>query len=212
MQSLQFLFEHPDMEMRKEADGSVGVYREEKDSPHKQEEQIFRLVKPYMYDGAGVHCTGIHLELEALEGHRSRVTMVPDLKWLQAEERVYPVIIDPMTETNKTNANIDETYIFSNPNCPEDASLVYAFGSFLVGTSDGHGKIRGLLKFRNLPDIGKGFIIYAAQMYVWQYEYNTYGVETIPILAQEVKKTGHRIQYAGAISRLSMGKFWITKP
>ncbi|MBO5460310.1 MAG: RICIN domain-containing protein [Ruminococcus sp.] len=187
-QPLVFLFTHPGLMMKKEEDGSYGLFciEENEAGEKKDQEAVFHLAKPYMYDAAGVYSQQIELKAEFMDG-KSRITVEPDTEWLMSEERVYPVTIDPMTETSKTRANIEDTYVFSGGTSTDASQSVYAYGSFPVGKSDALGKIRAYLRFRNLPDIGKGSIIYAAMMYIWQYEYSSYGTEKIPLLAYEVK-------------------------
>lgn len=180
-QAIVFRFLHPGMEMKKEEDGSVGIYT-------KEQECIFRLAKPYLYDGEGNYTAKAEFRAEP-EANGCRIEIIPDREWLLAKDRVYPVIIDPMTETSKTKGNIEDTYIFSGGTNNEDPAAVYAYGSFSVGTSTGAGKIRAMLRFRNLPDIGNGSIIYAATMYMWQYQYSSFGTETIPLMAHEVKSS-----------------------
>lgn len=54
----------------------------------------------------------VHYELETdAEQHCSILSVVPDQKWLQDENRVYPVVIDPSAETSKTNRAIDDTFV-----------------------------------------------------------------------------------------------------
>ena len=50
------------------------------------------------------------------------------------------IVIDPMTETSKTKGNIEDTYVFTGGNVPENPGNVYAYGSFVVGRSDELGK------------------------------------------------------------------------
>lgn len=119
----------------------------------------------------------------------SVIKVVPDREWMQDTERVYPIVIDPMTETSKTKGNIEDTYVFTGGNVPENPGNVYAYGSFVVGRSDELGKMRALLRFRDLPDIGKGSIIYGATMYIWQFEYSSYSNPELPLLAYEVKNS-----------------------
>ena len=205
---LTFSFCHPGLEMRKEPDGSLGLYRsaafpeatettgaaeaatskteaeaEEAGETCGAQEPVFRFAKPYMYDEAGNSSHDVTFLMET-DGEESRVTVVPDREWLLAKEREYPVVIDPMTETAKTRANIEDTYIFTGSG--EPAADVYAYGSVVVGWSSTHGKIRSLLRFKDLPAIGNGSIIYAATMYLWQYGYSTFSTPTIPLMAYEV--------------------------
>ena len=95
-------------------------------------------------------------------------------------------MIDPVAETSKNYTSIEDTYVFTGGGVSEDPSKVYAYGSFIAGRLAGDGIARALLKFKNLPDIGNGSIIYAATMYIWQYEYSADKVSKIPLLAQEI--------------------------
>lgn len=182
-QKLSFTISHPGMILVEEEDGSLGLYPED-----ALEERAFQLVKPYMYDSAGASSQNVYLKVE-MQGEKEVISVQADAEWLQAEDRVYPVIIDPMTETSKTRGNIEDTYIFNNPNSAEDPSQVYAYGALVVGQSDIHGSARALLRFKNLPSIGKGSIIYAATMYLWQWDYSSYGIAKIPLLAHEIKNS-----------------------
>ena len=54
----------------------------------------------------------VELLIEAEEGG-CKVTVKAEKEWLLADDRSYPIIIDPMTETSKTKTNIEDTYIFT---------------------------------------------------------------------------------------------------
>lgn len=177
-QELIFHLRYTDMEMKKEEDGSLGLYSEN--------QRIFWFDKPYMYDAKGCVSQEVELLIEAEEGG-CKVTVKAEKEWLLADDRSYPIIIDPMTETSKTKTNIEDTYIFTGgTDSSADPSSVYAYGSFVAGKSTALGNCRSLLRFRNLPDIGKGSILYAATMYLWQYEYSSYGIAKLPLVANEI--------------------------
>ena len=180
-QELIFAFSHPGMEMVKEADGSLSLYRKDK----KEEEAVFHLVRPYMYDANGNVSTNVSFEAVCEDGE-SQVKIKPDQAWLASEERTFPVVIDPMTETVNTRKNIKDTFIFSGGTDSLDQSTAYLMGSFAVGWSSAYGKSRAMIRFQDLPDLGKGTILYAAKMYLWQFYYSSYGATVIPIEAHEV--------------------------
>lgn len=202
---LKFHFKHNGMVMKKESDGSLGLYPED-----QKREAAFKLEKPYMYDQNGEISEHVELLVESGDGE-STLTIVPDSQWLMEESRAYPIVIDPRTETSKTRSNIEDTYIFPGGSKPENADLVYAFGSFLAGYSAENSNNRALLRFKNLPDIGKGSIIYGATMYIWQYQYNTYGVAKLPLLAQEVTKDWTEKTVRWHNQPTVNGRYWITK-
>ena len=179
-QPLVFSFTHPGLVLEQEADGSLGLY------PKTGGERVFLFRKPYLVDDNHIHTPNVEFRVET-EGEQSRVQILPDAAWLADEERAYPVLLDPMTETSKTKSNIEETYVLTGGSNSDDPSAVYSYGSFAVGYSDLNGKMRSYLRFKNLPDIGKGSILYGATLCAWQYRYSTYGTKTIPIEACEVK-------------------------
>ena len=179
-QELTFIFQHPGLTMKTETDGSLGLY--------KDTEKVFWFEKPYMYDNNGCLSTEVVLQAEPF-GEGSKVSVIADKEWLLEEDRAYPAVIDPMTETEKSYSNIEDTYVFSGGAVYENPVKVFGYGSFVVGRSYENGKLRALLRFRNLPDIGKGSILYAAKMYIWQYEYSASVYTKIPLLAQEITGT-----------------------
>ena len=179
-QELTFIFQHPGLTMKTETDGSLGLY--------KDIEKVFWFEKPYMYDNNGCLSTEVVLQAEPF-GEGSKVSVIADKEWLLEEDRAYPVVIDPMTETEKPHSIIEDTYVFSGGKVSENPEKVFSYGSFVVGRSYENGKLRALLRFRNLPDIGKGSILYAAKMYIWQYEYSASVYTKIPLLAQEITGT-----------------------
>lgn len=61
---------------------------------NEDEETVFILTAPFMYDAAGAECTDIEVTLTATDnGYLYR--MIPSIDWLQDATRVYPVVIDP---------------------------------------------------------------------------------------------------------------------
>lgn len=130
-QELIFHLRYTDMEMKKEEDGSLGLYSEN--------QRIFWFDKPYMYDAKGCVSQEVELLIEAEEGG-CKVTVKAEKEWLLADDRSYPIIIDPMTETSKTKTNIEDTYIFTGgTDSSADPSSVYAYGSFVAGKSTALG-------------------------------------------------------------------------
>ena len=66
---------------------------------------------PYMYDDIYEISYDIEMNLVATdEGYD--ITIFPDQDWLNSEERVYPIVIDPTVRTNTTKSNFSDTYIY----------------------------------------------------------------------------------------------------
>ena len=82
-QELIFHLRYTDMEMKKEEDGSLGLYSEN--------QRIFWFDKPYMYDAKGCVSQEVELLIEAEEGG-CKVTVKAEKEWLLADDRSYPII------------------------------------------------------------------------------------------------------------------------
>ena len=65
-------------------------------------EEVFCLSAPYMKDGEGKRSEKIALSLEEGKNKECLVTLIPDREWLEAPERVYPVVVDPVSYTHLT--------------------------------------------------------------------------------------------------------------
>lgn len=172
--SLQF----PGMMIVIREDGGIDLIDEE------TEEVFYYFAPPCMYDAAGNYSEQVHYELETdAEQHCSILSVVPDQKWLQDENRVYPVVIDPSAETSKTNRAIDDTFVREKG---PDSAVVASYGSFTVGHNREYGKCRSFLKFTSLPAMEPGAVIYDAKIYVWQYRYSSDSNQPFFITAHKV--------------------------
>lgn len=172
--SLQF----PGMMIVIREDGGIDLIDEE------TEEVFYYFAPPCMYDAAGNYSEQVHYELETdAEQHCSILNVVPDQKWLQDENRVYPVVIDPSAETSKTNKAIDDTFVREKS---PDSAVVASYGSFTVGHNREYGKCRSFLKFTSLPAMEPGAVIYDAKIYVWQYRYSSDSNQPFFITAHKV--------------------------
>lgn len=172
--SLQF----PGMMIVIREDGGIDLIDEE------TEEVFYYFAPPCMYDAAGNYSEQVHYELETdAEQHCSILSVVPDQKWLQDENRVYPVVIDPSAETSKTNRAIDDTFVREKS---PDSAVVASYGSFTVGHNREYGKCRSFLKFTSLPAMEPGAVIYDAKIYVWQYRYSSDSNQPFFITAHKV--------------------------
>ena len=83
-----FALETGNFAARQEEDGTVAVY-----DPETGKTQ-YRISAPYMTDGAGVLSTEVSLTLCRGDGG-DMVTVTADAEWINAEDRVLPVKIDP---------------------------------------------------------------------------------------------------------------------
>ena len=73
---------------------------------------VFTTAPPLMYDNNGIPSEDIEVILE-IRGGAAHVTYTPDPAWLEAPERTYPVVLNPLyTNTVAQTAQVD-TYVHS---------------------------------------------------------------------------------------------------
>ena len=103
-QSLTFSIKHQGLSLTLTEDGRIEAH-----PVGKPEEVSFEFLAPYMYDAAGTESQQVSYSLQA-GGNESLLTIQPNQDWLTAEERVYPVVIDPGTETDRRTTSIQDTF------------------------------------------------------------------------------------------------------
>ncbi len=126
------------------------------------EDIVYQICAPYMMDANGEQSDGLTLSMEQTKKKEITVTMTADQDWLQAEERAYPVVLDPSVYTETDINAIDSTFITS-----ERPSTNYVnTDELIVGReSSAYGYCRILLKVE-LPDLNPGDMVVDAKMYM----------------------------------------------
>lgn len=117
------------------------------------ENTVLKLDAPVMTDGALEESFDISLSLETVKDNQNNhiyaLTLTPDAKWLAEEDRVYPIIIDPLLTTEQSGDSITDTYASSS----EPDTAHYNATTTKVGIND--SKVyRGYLKFELPTQIG----------------------------------------------------------
>ena len=147
-------------------DGDIEAINEDNDI-------IFLMSKPYMYDKEGNYCEDVHYEISQ-KNKKYTITIVADKEWLNSEDRVYPITIDPVIQTQQTANAIKSTFIASgwyNTNFNHHFEL-------LVGReSSAYQNCRSLFQF-SLPALNRGDMVIDAKFYVAQYYHSFYTSST----------------------------------
>ena len=74
---------------------------------------IFVIPAPFMYDAGGESSAAVHYELTGGEEDCWRLRTVADAAWINDEERVFPVVIDPAIRTEQNESSIRSSYVSS---------------------------------------------------------------------------------------------------
>ena len=118
-----------------------------------QDENVFTIEKPYMEDSNGVINENISYQITNSD-NLYEIELTLDSEWLDSEERLYPVYVDPTISDDKTASGIMDTYIY-----PNDTNTVRYNQPILKAGVERVNREnvinRTLIKF-NLPTIGTG--------------------------------------------------------
>ncbi|WP_282156222.1 polymorphic toxin type 8 domain-containing protein [Cytobacillus gottheilii] len=163
-----FQFDISGLQLEKTKDGYLFL----QDS--KTKERLFALEMPFMMDSSKPDGFVSYLEAPMPEGAWSdqiemiaeqsgdklTITLQPNMDWLHAPERVYPVVIDPTLKVYQPKKDLDDATIRSAlPDTTGGADLELGAGYH----SNSNNVVRSLLKF-DLGTLPKGAKIMSAQL------------------------------------------------
>lgn len=129
---------------KEQADGSIGFFKKSDDKLPK-----YVIPAPNMSDASPQNRLGQPGYSEKItqtitqQAGKSLLTLKPDLAWLKAKDRVFPIVIDPTIVVVPDPAAAQDTSI-------SEAAPTATYGSHpsvLVGDDASHNTWRGLLKF-----------------------------------------------------------------
>lgn len=172
---LSFTIDHPGLAIRKEEDGSLSLYKEE-----EPEKAVFTFLAPFMSDANGAVSYDVEYQVsESGQEGQSVLTVVPDREWLEDEQRVFPLLIDPITKTEtSSNEPIKEAFVTQvDPNTNFGNVEFMTTGS----TRSGH-KTRSLIKFDNLPELDNRATIRRAYLRLTTFDTEGAGIAYNPPL------------------------------
>ena len=130
--------------------------------------EAYRLSAPYMKDAAGSISRGLTLTLTDDGGKKNKeayVTLEADSEWLGAEDRVYPVTIDPVVSTPLAYDKIEDCHVSSYYHTDN----FYESYMLKTGRVDG-STLRSYMKFQ-LPAISRAdHMVTSASFFLTKYE------------------------------------------
>lgn len=153
-----FRFYYEDLYPELLSTGEVQFYENEE----KAEEPALIIAAPYMFDSGEGYSADIRVELlPVADGCIYKI--IPDSEWLNAEERVYPVTLDPTVTTSLSQTEIHDNSVHqSDPNTNYiNADRLYV-GSVVL--SSGTFESRTYIKFPRVSAIPTTAFIVNATM------------------------------------------------
>lgn len=126
---------------------------------------VYTVSAPFMTDADGAYSDGVTLTLESVKNNKFSVKISLDTAWLDAEDRAYPVTVDPALKTEQSVSNAQTAFVSAaNPNKCYLAAGTDDMGSLYVGNISGFGRTETYIKFTKLPDIGIGSKVVDARL------------------------------------------------
>ncbi len=153
-----FKFNIGELKAELQENKEVIIYKENK------ENYVFKIEAPYMFDSSLEYSSDIEITLDKDENTKEYIlTIIPNKEWIESEERVYPITIDPTVSTSRYYDDIKDTYIFEGD---ESSNTRHRAHIIRIGSNNKSGPhknpTRGLIKF-TLPELNAGDqVIYAS--------------------------------------------------
>ena len=159
--SFTFVLNHPGLVPVLQDSGAVHFYAEQ------EEEPVFILTAPYMFDAADEMCMDVAVSLVPA-GNGSLYTLTPDGGWLADPSRVYPVTLDPTVTTSTSASAIEDAGVNeSNPTTNYyDVDRIYV-GSNWTGSVAQESRM--YVRLPRCTSIGTSDFILKATLYLQHY-------------------------------------------
>ncbi len=112
---------------------------------------------PYMEDAAGEILNDIKVTVTQ-NGSNCVITYTPNEAWLNSEERVYPILLDPSITSREYSSNIVDTYVYEGNTANHSSERKNLVG---IDNSKIH---RTFIKIMNLPNIDPSMPVIGATL------------------------------------------------
>jgi len=157
-ETYSYLLTADNMTMELQDNNSIFVYAED---AGEDESPIFYMPAPYMTDKNGVATFDIDVTLtDTSKGYI--LTYTPSYEWMSADDRAYPVVIDPVVKPDITIANTSDHTVFSA------SSMDPSWGMVECGYYSTTGIARTFIKYENLPELTSSDMIVNANMSMYK--------------------------------------------
>ena len=133
------------------ADGHIEFY------DARGEEIILTMPAPFLVDADLVYNWDIEVSLTGGNGTYTLTYLLPQ-SWLAAEDRAWPIVLDPVVEVNNNYQYVADQTVFSQTTKP------YTWGILQCGYGTEQGISRFYLKFSQLPTLGSADFVVDAQV------------------------------------------------
>lgn len=153
----QYLLEVKNLVLELQEDNSIYAYAED----HTEgDEPLFVMPALYLFDQERAYCDDIELTLIETDNGYLLTYLLPQ-EWMAAEDRAYPVVLDPVVNAELSFTNIADQTVFSK------TQLSYTWAMLCIGQGQ-YGIGRSFLKYKNLPTLTSADVIVGAKMALYK--------------------------------------------
>ena len=139
-------------------DGSVAI------SDPDTDEIVYTIPRGYMFDANGEYSDAVEYTLTNGGNGKYSLTVTADAGWINDQERVFPVTVDPTIQYDNNNYSnvVESTYVISGDSC---ANMNYYFiNNLYVGYAPSIGSYYTYVKMKSLPDLPNNATIVDARL------------------------------------------------
>ena len=123
--------------------------------------EAFCFSAPFLMDSEGTSSGSLSVELEELDEGCFILRCTPDREWLESEDRVWPVILDPTIRNTISRSYIQDSFIRKYYPDLEGGSFYYFYAGYYSNRTKA---ARGLIKHTQLPSLDSGDVIVRATL------------------------------------------------
>ena len=152
-----------------------------------EENLVYRIPVPFMEDEAGVLSDAVEFILNETE-QGLVLTVEADTAWINAEDREFPVKIDPSFVIYSGEA-LDQIYsAYTMEAAPNDTTLgrQYLYVGAQPYSTSNDGRYRTFMHFNDMPDIPAGYEVVGAELRMYQQLYTQRSCPSFPVGIYEV--------------------------
>lgn len=154
---------------------------------------VYEIPAAFMTDANGAYSEEVEMELILVQDGTYILNITADEQWINAEERVFPVQIDPTLNERLTSSEcVRGNYVREGE--PTVSSTNY--GEMFVGyDSSGNKNMKTYIQLRNLPELPKDSVICTAVFNMAVLKFSQVAWPRLHIQAKEVKNTSWDSKY-----------------
>ena len=138
-------------------------------SDYDSGEQVYKIPAPYMLDANGAYSEAVEYTLTQESKWKYTLTITADPNWINAEDRAFPVTIDPTVVVGENDSSTTiNAYVYKNDvdEYPDNPTVFFDPYALLVGNYMGNADSRAFVKIKNLPTIPVGTVLANAKIYM----------------------------------------------